>query len=81
MRRNYIRIIVKDEPGCIAAIAGAFADNKVSLESVIQKNTHRGLAEVVWLTHEASEEQMLSALDKIGNIPMVDSIASRLRVL
>ncbi|MBR4749315.1 MAG: homoserine dehydrogenase [Abditibacteriota bacterium] len=81
VRRNYIRIIVKDEPGCIAAIAGAFADNKVSLESVIQKNTHRGLAEVVWLTHEASEEQMLSALDKIGNIPMVDSIASRIRVL
>ena len=81
VRRNYIRIIVRDEPGCIAAIAGAFADNKVSLESVLQKNTHEGLAEVVWLTHEASEEQMLRALDRIGNIPTVDSIASRIRVL
>ncbi len=81
VRRNYVRITVKDKPGCIAAIAGAFADNMVSLESVIQKNTRDGLAEVVWLTHEASEEKMLKALDTIKNIPMVDSIASRIRVL
>ena len=61
--------------------SGAFAENNVSLESIIQKNTRDGLAEVVWLTHEAEEAQMRKALDKIGKIPMVDSIPSRIRVI
>ncbi|MBP5273362.1 MAG: homoserine dehydrogenase [Abditibacteriota bacterium] len=81
VRRNYIRIIVRDEAGCIAAISGAFARYAVSLESIIQKNTKDGLAEVVWLTHAAEEERMRKALSEIEKIPLVDSIPSRIRVI
>jgi homoserine dehydrogenase len=77
----YVRLHVRDEPGVLASIAGIFGDNGVSLASVIQKRADDGGgAEIVWITHEASERDMRTALDAIGALDVVDAVGSVLRV-
>lgn len=78
---NYIRIIAVDKPGCIAAISRVFADYNVSLASIIQKDTKDGIAEIIWLTHKSAESQINAALKDIAVLPVVNKIASRIRVL
>ncbi len=64
----------------LAAIATEFADNNVSIESVIQKVRSDSQAEIVWLTHEANEPNVSAALDAIRRLPVVTEIGSRIRV-
>jgi homoserine dehydrogenase len=76
----YLRLHVRDEPGVLAAIAGIFGDHGVSLASVIQRRASEGGAEIVWITHEASERDMRSALGAIEALDVVSAIGSVLRV-
>lgn len=78
--KNYVRILTEDKPRVLATIATVFADHDVSIESVIQKVCSDSNAEIVWLTHEASEPNMRTALDKISKLPVVKSVASWIRV-
>lgn len=77
----YVRLHVKDEPGVLATIAGIFGDNGVSLASVIQKRTDEsGHAEIVWLTHRASERRMQTALKVIAACDALEAMGSVIRV-
>lgn len=76
----YLRLHVRDEPGVLASIAGIFGDHGVSLASVIQRRADEGAAEIVWITHEAAERDMRSALRAIEELSVVSGIGSVLRV-
>lgn len=76
----YIRLEVADRPGVLAAVASVFGDHEVSIASVIQKRAEDGVAEIVYVTHEAREAAVRSALDEIAGLDTVDSIASVIRV-
>ncbi len=77
----YVRLIVADQPGVLAAVARIFGENGVSLASVIQKRTDAaGRAEIVWVTHTASERAVRAALDRIAALGVVDAVASVIRV-
>ena len=76
----YLRLHVRDEPGVLASIAGIFGDHGVSLASVIQRRADEGAAEIVWITHEAAERDMRSALRAIEELDVVSAIGSVLRV-
>lgn len=77
----YVRLLVSDEPGVLALVAGIFGDNGVSLASVIQKRTDEsGAAEIVWVTHRAAERDVQSALAAIRALDAVQSIGSVIRV-
>ncbi len=39
-----------------------------------------GVAEIVWLTHEASERAVKAALDDIGALEKVRAVANMIRV-
>jgi len=78
--KNYVRIVAEDKPRVLAAIATEFANNNVSIESVIQKVRPSGDAEIVWLTHEAMEPNMRNALNAIRALPVVEEIGSWIRV-
>lgn len=78
--KNYVRVVAQDKPRVLAAIATEFADNDVSIESVLQKVQPDGSAEIVWLTHEAMEPSVRKALDAIEALPVVREIGSRIRV-
>jgi homoserine dehydrogenase len=75
----FIRLSVKDEPGVLAAIASLFGENNVSIESVIQEGRGDN-AELVLVTHEASEDNLTSSIDSIANLDSVNSVTSTIRV-
>ncbi len=59
----YVRLLVVDCPGVFADIAGAFRDESVSMESVLQRGrTANANVNVVIITHECQEANLLRAL-------------------
>ncbi|MBF0281488.1 MAG: homoserine dehydrogenase [Zetaproteobacteria bacterium] len=70
----YLRFMVKDEPGVIAAITTILADQGISLEAVIQKERHkRQLVPVTLLTHETNEGNLQQAIARITQHPHIDA--------
>jgi len=78
--RYYVRVLVVDRPGVMAAIASEFGRAKVSIESLIQKGRGQDPVSVVFVTHRASERDMQDALRGIRALDVVHSIASVIRV-
>ena len=76
----YIRLLVKDEPGVLALIAGAFGDQKVSLGSVIQKQKLNNQAESVLLTGAISDVNIQKALTNIKSLNVVTEVYNVIRV-
>jgi len=77
--RFYLRTQVADRPGVLAAVARVFADEQVSLASVLQMDASGEAAEIVWLTHKTKERQMQASLRKIEKLPEVHEISNCLR--
>lgn len=78
--KNYIRLITDDKPGVLAAVAAEFARHDVSIKSMLQKGGADNGPDIVWLTHDALEKNVRSALDAIARLPVVKQICSRIRV-
>ena len=68
----YIRLMVVDRPGVIAAVAAALRDEQVSLESMLQRGRSPDEAVPVVLTsHETEEAAMTRALERIARLETV----------
>jgi homoserine dehydrogenase len=80
--RYYIRLTVVDQPGVLARIAKLLGDAKISIASVIQKETHEAsnTAELVIMTHEAREASVQDALKAVAELPEVQAIGNFIRV-
>ncbi len=78
--RYYILTKVIDRPGVLAAIATAFGQEGVSIESVIQKGRREDPVSLVFVTHEVKERNVRAALAKIALLPVVRAIANVIRV-
>jgi homoserine dehydrogenase len=80
--RYYIRLTVVDQPGVLAQIAKLLGDAKISIASVIQKETHEAsnTAELVIMTHEAREASVQDALKAVEKLPEVQEIGNFIRV-
>ncbi|MBR3795253.1 MAG: homoserine dehydrogenase [Clostridia bacterium] len=61
---HFVRMKAKDEPGVLALVSGQFAQYGVSISSMVQKGDRDadGYVQVIFLTHEASERAVRSAL-------------------
>ena len=69
----YLRFMVQDEPGVIAAITSVLADHRISLEAVSQKERHATQAvAVVMLTHETTEGNLQAAISRITSLRNVE---------
>lgn len=77
----FIRLLVEDKPGVLAAIAGAFGAQQVSLNSVIQKRKVDQRAEIVLLTYRVSDANMRLALSTLGGMSVVNKVSSVIRVV
>ncbi|NND01620.1 MAG: homoserine dehydrogenase [Acidimicrobiia bacterium] len=75
----YVRLEVDDEPGVLAAVAGAFGKSDVSIKSVLQEGRGDD-ATLMIVTHMAPEHAQQAAKDEIAAIPAVRSVASVVRV-
>ena len=76
----YVRLLVDDEPGVLAAIATAFGNHKVSLKSVIQTRRYKERAEIVAVTHIVKHKKMQEAAEDLKNLSVVSEIRSIIRV-
>ncbi len=76
----YIRLLVADQPGVLAAIAKAFGDQQVSLQSVIQKENLRDKAALVLVTHKTKEGYIRQALITLKEMEAVSEISNVIRV-
>ncbi|MFU8890310.1 MAG: homoserine dehydrogenase [Anaerosomatales bacterium] len=76
----YLRLRVVDQPGVFGRVAAAFGDHGVSLASVIQKGADKPTAEIVYVTHRATERAVRAALAEIEQLDIVESVDSVLRV-
>jgi len=79
--RYYLRFMVKDRPGVLAQISKVFADNKISIESVIQKGTSDiNHVPLVIMTHEALEGNMQNAMKEFTQLNTVKGKVQLIRV-
>lgn len=79
--RYYVRLRVTDRPGVLAAVAKVLGDHAVSIASVIQLESYEsGEAELVLVTHEASEADARSAFADIEALDVVSAVSAVIRV-
>jgi homoserine dehydrogenase len=77
--RYHVALDVADQPGVLAAVAGAFADNGVSIQTVRQEG--RGdAATLVLVTHTAPDAALAQTVDRLSNMAFVRRAASVMRV-
>ena len=66
----YVALDLHDKPGAVAAIATILADNKISIESIVQRgkadpSAPRATAQFILITHDTLEASLKKAMDKI----------------
>jgi len=79
--RHYVRLEVFDRAGVLADIARLFAEENISIESVIQKGRAASdTVPLVIMTHEASEASIERALRRLSTLNVVRGPIQRIRV-
>jgi homoserine dehydrogenase len=77
--RYHVALDVADQPGVLASVAQAFADNDVSIQTVRQEG--RGdAATLVLVTHSATDEALLRTVNALSGKAFVRRAASVMRV-
>ncbi len=70
--RAYLRLLVKDEPGVIAAVSETLAEAGVSIESFLQKPMENASGvPIVLTTHAVAESVLKAAIERIAGLPAV----------
>ncbi|WP_374570249.1 homoserine dehydrogenase [Phenylobacterium sp.] len=79
--RAYVRFMVKDEPGVIAAVSETLAEAGVSIESFLQKPVENADGvPIVLTTHAVSESVLMAAILQIEQLPAVIAKPRLLRI-
>ncbi|MDY0191835.1 MAG: homoserine dehydrogenase [Desulfuromonas sp.] len=83
--RYYLRFIVEDAPGVLAKISTILGDYGISIGSMIQsdempENTLEGTLPIVMMTHDAKEESVRQALERIEALPCVKDKCMLIRI-
>ena len=76
----YIRMLVPDKSGVLAKISRAFADARVSIAVVNQRETIGKNANLVIVTHEAQQAELNKALARLRKMPVVRKVCNIIRV-
>jgi homoserine dehydrogenase len=71
--RIYLRLLVRDEPGVIAAISETLAEAGVSIDSFLQKPVEGvvGGVPIVLTTHAAAEAHLRDSVKRMATLPAV----------
>jgi len=77
----YMRLMVQDRPGVIAAVSGILAKERISLESMLQRGrSQAGQVPVVLTTHETEEARMQRAVTRIAKLKAVAEAPCIIRI-
>jgi homoserine dehydrogenase len=84
----YVSILAADRPGVLAAIAGVFAEHRVSIASMEQEGPSPdpaapddGEARIEFVTHLARERDVRATLEAVDRLDVVREVGSVLRVV
>ena len=76
----YMRLLVEDKPGVLAAVASTLGAQQVSIHSVIQKRRVGGHTELVLLTYQVLDEGVRLAMNTIESLSIVHKVGNVIRV-
>jgi len=76
----YISLDVLDRPGVLAAVAGVFGKNDVSIKSMEQSGVGEE-ARLSFLTHEAITKNVHATIEDLSKLESVDSVGACIRVI
>ena len=77
--RYHVALDVADRPGVLASVAGAFAEQDVSIQTVRQEG--RGdAATLVLVTHSAADSALAKTVDRLTGMDIIRRVASVMRV-
>ncbi len=79
--RYYIRLQAVDRFGVLAGISRAFANKKVSIAAVVQKETIGNVSTIVILIHQVKEKNLREAVKAIKKLPVVHRVCNVIRIL
>jgi homoserine dehydrogenase len=70
--KAYIRLLVRDQPGVIAAVSETLAESGVSIDSFLQKPVEdAGGVPIVITTHAIAESVLVDAINRMERLPSV----------
>ncbi|MPV39121.1 homoserine dehydrogenase [Georgenia subflava] len=78
--RTQVQIGLADEPGTLAAVAGIYGDNGVSIESVHQQRSDDGVARITIISHVSTEAALERTVAGLAEEPRVHEVISVTRV-
>lgn len=76
----YLRLRVHDRPGVLSDIARILADCGISIGTMFQEPYGDQQADIIFLSHQALEGDVDTAISQIRALPFVLSEVTRLRV-
>lgn len=78
--KYFVRTILEDKPGTLAAVASTFSGNNASIDQMVQKTKYPGSAEVVFIIDNVKEKLFLRAIKELSAMHYVKEISSIIRV-
>jgi homoserine dehydrogenase len=83
--RYHVSLDVADRPGVLAQVAQVFAEHEVSIETVRQQlvsgpDGEGPHASLVVVTHSATDAALSATVDALGDLGVVEAVASVMRV-
>ena len=81
-KNYYLRIHTDDEPGVLADITRILAEQKISIEAILQKEPedNNGIVPVIMLTQKVVEKNMDLAIKDIEALKTVKDSVMRIRM-
>ncbi len=77
----YLRFTTIDQPGVLAQIAGALGRHNISIQSMIQPESHTAESvSIVLMTHAAKEQDVAAAIKEIEQLDVVSQPTCLIRV-
>ena len=78
----YLRLRVADQAGVLAEITKILASHSVSIDALLQKEANEGESQtdLVILTHETKEKNMLAAIQEIQGLKTVAGEVTKIRL-
>jgi len=77
----YLRLPVPDRPGTLAASATIFAEQNISIASMVQHEATGENAELIFFTHKASVAAVKTALEKLNESGILTGAPSCIRTV
>jgi homoserine dehydrogenase len=78
----YLRMNAEDKPGVLAHVSEIFAEHKISIEAVLQKEPEEGenLVALILLTQRVQENNMNLAIKEVEALDVVQGEVVRIRM-